>query len=105
MDTTPAPPDTVTDGWGNTINAHNGDQHLDFSTYWDDVTGGRDHLLTVGVLRRILANLPDDMTVVIATDGWYDNVGSAEVPGPDPETAEWMCLTLNHGDEFDPRQL
>ena len=36
--------------------------------------------LTVGDLRALLARVPADTHVVIATDGWYDCIGSIVLP-------------------------
>ena len=59
-------------------------------------------VLTVGQLRQMLANVPDDVHVVIATDGWYDNVSCVAIPDEDGE--HYVAVTLFHGETFDARQ-
>lgn len=62
--------------------------------------------LTVWQLKELLANVSDDAYVVIATDGWYDNVSAIAIPDNDV----WECVTLfrssptNNGD-YDTRQV
>jgi len=69
-------------------------------------------ILTVGRLRALLADLPDDIPVVIGEQGgnyWFHNVGSFEVPARDADGEwcgnDWSCVTLWPGEEFDSRQL
>jgi uncharacterized protein with GYD domain len=61
-----------------------------------------DSVLTVGQLRKLLASVPDEVHVVIATDGWYDNVSCVAIPDENGE--HYVAVTLYHGETFDARQ-
>jgi hypothetical protein len=58
-------------------------------------------MLTVGQLQHMLANVEPSTFVVLATNGWYDHVGSVELP----DGEEFMCVTLFHGTAWDARDL
>lgn len=57
-------------------------------------------ILTVGQLRQTLAGLDDSTQVVVATNSWYLNVSSVELP--DDET--FVAVTLFTANTYDPRQ-
>lgn len=57
--------------------------------------------LTVGQPRGILAEFGDDVQIVIATDTFYTNVGSINLP----DNEGYNAITLNPADTFDPRQF
>jgi hypothetical protein len=59
-------------------------------------------VLTVGQLRKMLANVPDETHVVIANDGWYDNVSCVAIP--DEHGEHYVAVTLFSGETFDARQ-
>ena len=61
-------------------------------------------ILTVGVLKALIADQDDHINVLIATDDWYDNVGQVVVPAND-DRDEYQCVTLFIGSEFDARQI
>lgn len=63
--------------------------------------GGGVPTFTVEMLRAILANVPDDTHVVLATEQWYANVGSMIY---DPEDG-MFAFTLFPADDFDTRQF
>jgi hypothetical protein len=68
----------------------------------------REGILTVGQLRAILAdpNLDDSLDVVLDDgEGWFTNVECVIVPAADPDYAEWACVTLMRGADFDARQI
>lgn len=57
--------------------------------------------VTVGELKEILEKYEDDRHVVIATDGWYTNIGSIEFP----DDYQTYTITLHPGSIFDPWQI
>lgn len=62
-------------------------------------------VLTVGDLRKILAEIHPDTEVVIATGDWYDNVGAVEMP----DGVNTVCVTLHRSSpdtvgDYDTRQ-
>ena len=62
-------------------------------------------VLTVGDLRKILADIHPDTEVVIATGDWYDNVGAVELPNDNGT----VCVTLHRSSpdtvgDYDCRQ-
>ena len=59
-------------------------------------------ILTVGQLRALLVDLPDEAHVVVATDDWYVNVDAIGLPTPDCDP--WTALTLFPGTAYDTRQ-
>jgi hypothetical protein len=65
--------------------------------------------LMIDQLKEILEGLPTNRYVVFADPGEgtdrYWNVGEVVVPGRDPETAEFVAVTLFKGEPFDSRQL
>ena len=73
--------------------------HGDGTTHGDWQRPG---ILTVGELRALLHDDSDDTPVVLATDGWYVNVRSVVRPVDD---ADWSCVTLFPGDDWDARSL
>lgn len=60
-----------------------------------------DGILTVGELRRILSAVDDSTQVTIATDGWWLNVESVEIPTGDNSPT----VIFYTADTFDPRQI
>ena len=61
--------------------------------------------LTVGQLRKLLADIHDDTEVVIATREWYDNIGEVELPNDE----NIVCVTLHRScpdtvGDYDVRQ-
>lgn len=60
-------------------------------------------VLTVGALRAMLADVPDDRHVVLAKDDWYVNVATVAIPADDMQ-GEYMAVTLYPGVDFDARQ-
>lgn len=57
--------------------------------------------LTVGDLKKILNGYSDDRQIVLAKDGWYQNIGALEFP----DDYQTYTLTLHLGSEFDAFQL
>lgn len=62
-------------------------------------------VLTVGDLRKILAEIHPDTEVVIATEHWFDNVGAVEMP----DGVNTVCVTLHRSSpdtvgDYDTRQ-
>jgi hypothetical protein len=57
-------------------------------------------VLTVGQLRDMLTNVPDDVHVVIGSDDWYQNVSAVALPDGDG----FSCVTLFQGAIYDARQ-
>lgn len=57
-------------------------------------------ILTVGELRGLIAGLDDATQVVVATDSWYLNVSSVELP----DDERFAAVTLFTADNYDPRQ-
>jgi hypothetical protein len=66
-------------------------------------------LLTVGALRSMMTGLPDDTHVLIATDGWFTNVETVQLPGHSGDAE--ITLTLyptvkaSEAGDFDGRQF
>lgn len=58
--------------------------------------------MTVGELRKLLEGQPDHLHVVVATDGWYNNVDEVVRPSDDDD---YSCFTLFQGDAWDARSL
>jgi len=57
--------------------------------------------LTVGELKKILDGYSDDRQIVLAKDGWYQNIEALEFP----DDYQTWTLTLHLGSEFDSFQL
>lgn len=57
--------------------------------------------LTVGDLKKILNGYSDDRQVVLAKDGWYQNIGALEFP----DDYQTWTLTLHLGSDFDAFQI
>lgn len=79
---------------------------------WLDIHGGPARTLesvdvdwlTVGVLRDKLAGLPENMPVVIASDGWYDNIGNVTIPSDSYDRDGYCAVTFTkNGIPFDVR--
>ena len=47
--------------------------------------------LTVGELRRAISKLPDEVVMVIDSDGWYDNISEVIIPDSD---GAYCCVTF-----------
>jgi hypothetical protein len=62
---------------------------------------------TVGDLRKLIANVPDDALVVLDDgQGWYVHVAEIKYGAPDDDGyTEWPCFTIFGGQPFDPRDL
>jgi hypothetical protein len=76
---------------------------MSVSTYFDSegVSIFGDKVLTVGQLRDMLANVPDDVHVVIGSDDWYQNVNAVALPDGG---VNFCCVTLFQGATYDARQ-
>lgn len=46
--------------------------------------------LTVGELRRAISKIPDETTIVIDSNGWYDNIQGVIIPNG----GSYECVTL-----------
>lgn len=65
-------------------------------------------ILTLGQLRAATAGLDDDVQIVVATDDWYDNVASVEVPTYDNDgdlAGDYAAVTIFPGEPVDSRQF
>jgi hypothetical protein len=69
-------------------------------------------ILTVGQMRAIIADMPDDVQIVIDTDamrgtayGWYVNIAHYALPDRVDEASPFAALTLFGGAEIDSRQF
>jgi hypothetical protein len=64
-------------------------------------------ILTVGQLKKFIADLPDDVQVVLDdNDGWFINVSHVHKPVKfDGEYTDYSCLTFMFGETFDSRQI
>lgn len=56
--------------------------------------------LTVWQLRELIANLDDDTFIVIATNDWYSNIETVQLP----DGKDWECVTLFPSSAYDTRQ-
>lgn len=63
-------------------------------------------ILTVGELRRILADAPADAQIVMddPANSWYVNISQVIVPSFN-DHSEWSAVTLVWGADFDCRQI
>ena len=63
-------------------------------------------VLTVGALRRALANLDPTTPVIIATEDWYENISLLELPNEYSDECERSYVALySAGDDFSINQL
>lgn len=110
------------EGWSESIHEYSDDDSLNLTTLEDvakfmlseyakyrtlyDETIDHSHdfaWVTVGALRTLLERVSDDVPVVVARDGWYDNIENVVIPGTDAEKAEYVCVTFSLGTSFDCR--
>lgn len=58
------------------------------------------NILTVGHLMKVLKSVEDpDTSIVILTDGWYDNLAIVQMPDE-----EHPSVILEHREPYDSRQ-
>jgi hypothetical protein len=62
-------------------------------------------VLLVGELLDALEGVDRSTHVVVATEGWFDNVGEVVIPGGDAEAGDHMAVTLYPAGAMDPRQF
>lgn len=67
-------------------------------------------ILTVGELKRLIADIDDERHVVIAKDEWYANVATVGLPVTKVLDAAgqdgiYACVTFFPGDDLDSRQF
>ena len=67
-------------------------------------------ILTVGELKRLLADIDDRRHVVMSVGDWYNNIECVHLPcsaaneSSDDDNGDWMCVTFEPGDELSTRQ-
>lgn len=71
----------------------------------DDECFHFDRPLTVGQLRALMVDLPNDTQVTIATRDWYTNVEGVGTPGGEQELWPSVCLFPHPDENVDPRQF
>ena len=59
-------------------------------------------ILTVGQMRMFLSKYPDDVQIVVANEGWYENI--VELADTDDESGQF-AITVYTKDNFDARQF
>jgi hypothetical protein len=62
-----------------------------------------DRPVTVNEFRVVLATLPGELQIVLATDEWYANIGAIVVPVEGG--GDYSALTLFPGPDIDTRQF
>ena len=50
--------------------------------------------LTLGQFRSLVAHLPDDVEIVLATESWYDNITTVAVPHSGDVDDGYVAVTL-----------
>ena len=58
-------------------------------------------VLTVGELKKILADYSDDTQIVVANEEWYLNISNVVLP----DNNGIYAITFETADTFDPRQF